>query len=703
LHLGIFMRFHLRSTTALRLCALSVLAPSGAYAADVQEAAAPQEEIVVTGTREGTRLSETPSAIKVITSEVIDNVKPAHPSEILSRVPGVSIQQTNGEGHITGIRQPIGTAAVYLYLEDGVPVRASGFFNHNALYETNLPQAGGIEVTRGPGTSLYGSDAIGGIVNVLTRAPSVTPEAALTLEGGDYTWLRALGTASGTFGGVGLRADMNITHSDGWRDKSGYDRRTGTVRFDTEFGNSRLKGVITGTDIDQQTGANSYLSRADNEQNPTRNYTPFAFRKVSSFRASLDWQYENGASLFQLTPYTRWSRMNLLATFLLSSDPTDSTTGYKSLGALAKYRYDFDTWRTRVIVGADLEKSPGYRREDRLLVTRTGPVFSSFTNAGRIYDYDVTFWEASPYLHIETSPIPALRLVAGVRYDMLGFDYETNLAAGNFTTQVPAGNRTFSRPGDAAVDYHRASPSVGATYAFSELISGFLGYKQSFRIPQEGQLFRPGANLNSLALKPVQADNYEAGLRGRFGEAFDWDVSVYRMIKRNDILTLSTGTTPSLTNNGKTRHTGVEVGTRWRITPEWQLDVAASYSKSKYLAWVTSSAVNLGGKVQASAPDTVANATVSYMPTWLQGLRTELEWSHLGSYWLDDANTGRYGGHELFNLRASYALSEHVVVFGRMTNVLDRRWATTAQISGGLPQYAPGMPRALYGGVTMRF
>jgi iron complex outermembrane receptor protein len=696
---------HCRKTGAVVMCtcALGLLSIVPANADDQQATLSAREEIVVTGTREGTRLSETPNAIKVIEAAEIDNVKPAHPSEILGRVPGVSIQQTNGEGHITGIRQPIGTAAVYLYLEDGVPVRASGFFNHNALYETNLPQAGGIEVTRGPGTSLYGSNAIDGIVNVLTRAPSATPEAALTLEGGDYTWLRALGTASSTFGGVGVRGDVNITHSNGWRERSGYERQTGSLRFDAAFGNSRIKGIITGTNIDQQTGANSYLSRADYEQNPTRNYTPFAFRKVGSFRASLDWQYEDGASLFQITPYARWSRMNLLATFLLSSDPNDSVTGYKSFGALAKYRYDFETWRTKLIAGADLEKSPGYRREDRLLVTRTGPVFSSYTNTGRMYDYGVTFWEASPYVHVETSPTPALRLVAGVRYDFLGFDYTTNLPSGNFTTTTPSGNRTFSRPGNTAVDYSRASPSIGATYAFSQAISGFLGYKQSFRIPQEGQLFRPGANLNSLDLKPVEADSYEAGLRGRFGAGFDWDVSVYRMIKRNDILTLSTGTTPSLTNNGKTRHTGVEVGTRWRVTPEWQIDVAGSYSSSKYLAWVTSSAVNLGGRVQAAAPDTVANATVSYTPEWLKGVRTELEWSHLGSYWLDDANSAKYGGHELFNLRASYDLTTQVTIFGRVTNLLDRRWVTTAQISGGQPQYAPGLPRTLYGGLTMRF
>jgi outer membrane receptor protein involved in Fe transport len=689
---------HVRGAAVFGLCAAAF--SSAAHAAN-QEAV--REEIVVTGTREGTRRAETPAAITVVSSQVIDEVKPGHPSEILGRVPGVSVQQTNGEGHITGIRQPIGTAAVYLYLEDGIPVRASGFFNHNALYETNLPQAGGIEVIRGPGTSLYGSDAIGGIVNVLTRAPSATPEASLTLEGGEHSWLRALGTASSTFAGLGVRADVNVTHSDGWRDRSGYDRQTASLRFDTSIGDHRFKGIMTGTQIDQQTGANSYVSRADYLAAPTRNYTPFAFRKVDSFRASLDWQYENGASLFQLTPYTRWSRMNLLATFLLGFDPTDATSGYKSFGALAKYRYDFDTWRTRIIIGADLEKSPGYRREDRLTVTRAGPVFTGYANVGRIYDYDVTFWEASPYVHIETSPVERLRLVAGVRYDTLGFDYATNLAPGNFVTPTPSGNRTFSRPGNTNVDYSRASPSVGATYQIADALSGFLSFKQSFRVPQESQLFRPGTNFDSLGLKPVEADSYEVGLRGDLGAAFAWDMSFYRMIKRNDILTLTTGTTPSLTNNGKTRHTGVELGARWNMTPEWQVDVAGSYSRSRYLSWTTSSAVNLSGKIQASAPDTVANATLAYTPAWLDGARAELEWSHLGAYWLDDANTAKYGGHELFNLRAGYDVSAGLTLFARATNLLNRRWATAAQISGGAAQYAPGMPFTLYGGATVRF
>ena len=106
--------------------------------------------ITVTGTREETLQAETAETIGVIDQKAITETHPAHPSEIMDRVPGVHATQTNGEGHMMAIRQPITTKAVYLYLEDGIPTRSTGFFNHNALYEVNIPQASGIEITKGP-------------------------------------------------------------------------------------------------------------------------------------------------------------------------------------------------------------------------------------------------------------------------------------------------------------------------------------------------------------------------------------------------------------------------------------------------------------------------------------------------------------------------------------------------------------------------
>jgi outer membrane cobalamin receptor len=131
--------------------------PLTAFAADTLD------EVTVTGTREGQLLSETPASVKVISGATLRQDKPSHPSQVLGQSPGVWVNVTGGEGHMTAIRQPLTTNPVYLYLEDGIPTRSTGFFNHNALYEINVPHAGGIEVTRGPGTALYGSDAIGGV------------------------------------------------------------------------------------------------------------------------------------------------------------------------------------------------------------------------------------------------------------------------------------------------------------------------------------------------------------------------------------------------------------------------------------------------------------------------------------------------------------------------------------------------------------
>ncbi|MDH5638832.1 MAG: Plug domain-containing protein, partial [Nitrospinota bacterium] len=140
--------------------------PSLALAADDEDL---KGEITVTGAREEQKKADTPATVDMINKKQIKDIKPSHPSEIVNRVPGVWVNVTGGEGHMTSIRQPLTTAPVYLYLEDGIPIRSTGFFNHNALYEVNIPMADGLEVTKGPGTSLYGSDSIGGIINSLTK------------------------------------------------------------------------------------------------------------------------------------------------------------------------------------------------------------------------------------------------------------------------------------------------------------------------------------------------------------------------------------------------------------------------------------------------------------------------------------------------------------------------------------------------------
>src|SRR3569832_2360430 len=199
----------------------------------ITEAANRLDEVTVTDTHETKRLAETPASVGTLSEQAIRLVAPTQPQQILGEIPGGAVGVTNGEGHTTAIRQPFTTSPVYLFLEDGVPVRATGFFNHNALYEVNIPDASGIEVVRGPGTALYGSDAIGGIVNILTKAPAAAPEARLNAEGGSYGWYRLLVDGSaGMDAHGGWRAGLNLSHTDGWRDDTAYDRLSGNFRWD---------------------------------------------------------------------------------------------------------------------------------------------------------------------------------------------------------------------------------------------------------------------------------------------------------------------------------------------------------------------------------------------------------------------------------------------------------------------------------------
>ena len=123
----------------------------------------------------------------------------------MNQVPGVWVSNLSGEGHSTAIRQPLTTSPVYLYLEDGIPTRSTGFFNHNALYEINVPQSGGMEVSKGrvPRTLRFRRDRRNG--QCADAHPPRQGEFEASAEGGSYGWGRLMmtgGNASGTMPGA---------------------------------------------------------------------------------------------------------------------------------------------------------------------------------------------------------------------------------------------------------------------------------------------------------------------------------------------------------------------------------------------------------------------------------------------------------------------------------------------------------------------
>jgi iron complex outermembrane recepter protein len=655
------------------------------------EKAALVAPVVVSATREQQRRADASATIDVLDGAEVRRTRATHPAQIMNRIPGVHVSQLSGEGHVSAIRLPIAYTALYLYAEDGIPLRSTGFFNHNALYEVNIPQSGGVEVLKGPGTALYGSDAIGGVVNVLTRPAPVTSGADVSAEGGAFGYARVLAGGGFTRGLSGVRADVNVARGDNWQRKSPFDRQSGTLRWDyaTE-GGLAVRTVLAGSNIDQQDvpalTRDEYLARS------TVNKAPIATREVKALRVAATIERQQGPSLWSVTPYLRRNDLSLLPYWQLGYDPAIWNERVNSAGLLAKYRRDFAPMRARLIVGADVDYSPGSFTEDAISVTKTGPAFTAYAPRARLYDYDVTYRAISPYVHTELSPATRLRVDAGLRYDVSGYEYENKLTA------VDTGSHR--RPASTTVDYRHLSPKLGLTYDVSPTLNVFASYRHGFRAPSQGDLFRQGATLNTVGLEPVRANSFEAGVRGGVGSRLLYTVSAYEMRLSNDILTRfesdgAGGFRSVASNAGRTTHRGVEVGISTALTTQLRLDATYTVKRDRFDEWL-----EFDGKQMDGAPRTLGNALLSYSPTLLNGGRVAVEWSTMGSYFADAGNTHRFGGFQIMNLHANYNVGRNAELFARAVNVANTRYAeivTYDQFQG--EQFTPGTPRAVYAGL----
>jgi outer membrane receptor protein involved in Fe transport len=701
----------------------SLLAAPAGPAAGATESVLPV--MTVTGTREGELLSETSATVGFVRDDVMRATRPAHPKDVLNQIPGVWFSNLSGEGHATAIRQPLTTSAVYLYLEDGIPTRSTGFFNHNALYEINVPQSGGVEVMKGPGSALYGSDAIGGTINVLTRTPPRQAERELSGEVGSYGWARVLMDAGNTLGDDAWRASVNLTHTDGWHDNAGYERRAGTARWDRVMGDEAiLKTLLSFSTVDQRHVGK--LSEGEYAATPRANNVPFSYRKVDALRLSTAYEKETADTLLSITPYLRDNRMEIVPNWSVGYDPSQYRSENTSFGFLSKYRRDYEPMRARLIVGLDFDYSPGSRDEDSIKLDKTTNPYGGTTYRldpaiapVRIYRYDVRFRSLSPYIHGEASLSDKLRLNAGLRYDDMRYDYENtfNNGAAGATQGVagafPAGG-WYGHVASTQVGYRHWGPKLGASYAFSTRLNGFATYRNSFRTPSESQVFRgsrestavkaQAAAESLLRLRPVIVDNLELGLRGESG-GVGYEASLYYMTKKDDIVSYTDPLTTQRTvvNAGKTLHRGLELSAAVPLAADWALDMSLSYAQHRYETWRVSGAVDYSGREMEAAPRVIANTRLSYSPGYLNGGRVQLEWFRLGSYWLDAANTGRYRGHSLVNLRASYPFARDFELFGSISNLFDRRYAETADGTGAAPTYTSGLPRSLALGLQAKW
>jgi vitamin B12 transporter len=171
---------------------------------DSPPAAAPTrlDPVVVTGTQVAVPVSEVPSAVTVIDREAIESRQVTDVLPLLRTVPGLAVVQQGSRGSVTSVFPRGGEADYNMVLVDGVPVNdAGGAYDFSDLTTDNIER---IEIIRGPQSALYGSNAIGSVIEIFTRRGQGPVQGDASLTAGTFNPYEGHGTISGgteRFGG----------------------------------------------------------------------------------------------------------------------------------------------------------------------------------------------------------------------------------------------------------------------------------------------------------------------------------------------------------------------------------------------------------------------------------------------------------------------------------------------------------------------
>jgi outer membrane receptor protein involved in Fe transport len=648
------------------------------------------DELVVTGTRSETPLLEQAGNTGKISEDEIDLVRPDHITEIANRVSGVNIQHGNGQEHLTSIRSPVLTggagAGSFLFLEDGIPLRAAGFANVNGLFEVNYEQAGGIEIVRGPGSAFYGSNAVHGLVNVLSRAPSLDLEREIDLSVGPHDLYTAKATVSDTVGRHGYRVNVLGTSDGGYVSDSGYDQQKVTLRHDYFGDIDSFKTLFSYTNLNQETAGYIVGYQAYEDESLSRtNPNPEAYRDAKSYRLSTEWIRElTDSSRFTLTPYMRHTEMEFLMHFL-PGQPVEKNQ-HSSVGLLSSYTKDLDGGH-KVIVGTDFEYTEGELSE----VQYNPDTFGRFLQ-GVHYDYEVDATVIAPYIHTEWQVLDKTRLTAGLRYEYTRYDYTNN------TDSLTFGPR-YLRPDSDVDTFSNFSPKLGLVQQLTDDTAAFVNYSRGTRAPQTSDLYRAQVGPSQTGLADSETiDSIEVGVR-KVGEGLQYEIAAYHMKKRDYFFTDSSDQNVP---DGKTQHTGLELGVFYPFNEQFDIAANVAFAKHEYDFDKPNANIEKGDYL-VTAPRRVGNIRLGWNVN--PQTRAELEWVHMSEYYLNDANTFKYEGHDVFNLRASHDVTENFTVYGRIKNLFNTEYAERADYNANIPDYRyfVGEKRYLHVGASYRF
>lgn len=585
--------------------ALAIL-PAAAFAQNTDE------DIVVTASGFEQPRVETGQAITVIAEDRLNELQAVSITDALETVPGVAIATRGPVGSQTAVFLRGGNGSQTLVLVDGVrindPSSPNAAFDFGAMLTGNI---GPVEVLRGPNSIIWGSQAIGGVINVQSVAPT---DALVVRVGAEYGYADSVrtnanlsgtsGMFEGSVGGAYYRTE-GISALSGGTEKDGYKNTSA---------NGRLKvNLADNFALDFRGYYNRGIIEYDSPFGLGANALPIS--KNRQFVGYVGAQFDLADGRFQNRVF--YARTDITR---IGSDPVVfSFNNFDVEGTIDRFEYRgaYDLGDAATIVfGAEHERT-----------------YASTSFEGAPADVarnEVT----SVFGQLILRPFTGLTLTGGVRHD----DYSDY-----------GGQTTFG--GNAAYTLNAGDTVLRATYA------------EGFRAPTLSEGQPPFGNPD---LRPETARNFDVGIEHRFLAGKAQVFATYFNRRSTDQITYSFVTFQS-ENIGRVKTEGVELGLA--LQPTEQLSIQANFTLTDAIN--RSAGANFGNRLELR-PQHSGSFTLDWQTPWIVKLGATLLLT--GDSFDNAANTVRLDGYALANVRAAWPVTDAIELYGRIENVLDTEY-----------------------------
>jgi vitamin B12 transporter len=617
----------------------AALLPVSAQAEDAGSDGSP-DDIVVAALRTPVERDKVASSVTVLDEAEINAEQPIAVSDVLVRTPGISMTRTGGYGTATSLRIRGADTGQTALVIDGMrladPSSTAGGYNFANLLADDV---GRIEILRGPQSILWGSDAIGGVINIETVRPTKPLESSMAVELGSRQTVNArvgLGghsdkldwrVAGSAFNTQGISSRSNGTEPDGYTRKAGSG--TLTYRFSDNI-SVDLRGYYANSrnEFDGTSGDSPVYGL-------NREWTVYAGFNV----VLLDGRFRNRFAILQ----NETDRENFDPSRIhrqINFDAEGKTRRYEYQGSFA-----FSS-AADLIFGAE-------REEQRM---------SNVSPADNLLPYTATQSSAdinSLYSQLRITPLTGLTLNGGLRWD----DHS-----------IFGGNTVFS--GGGAWSLNKGTTILRASY------------DEGFKAPSLYQLF---SLYGSTDLQPERAHGWETGVeQSLFAQKLHLSATHFERNTDNLIDFVScpvTGALPTQCYIPGTSTTRFGYYTNVKASQAHGLELVGAARLGRFFAdanysWISAEDRTAGpnfGNQLARVPRHLANGRIGY--DFPFGLTTSVAVRYSGESF-DKAQTSAtvpspvLDDYVLTDIRAEWTVAPQLTIYGRVENLFDEDYQT---------------------------